>query len=65
MASLCTIDMVESGLLWVSVGPLLKRFWADADQKTPSGHNKTVADCGAYCSAKAGCQAFEVILFSS
>ena len=35
-------------------------YWGDADQKGPAGHSKSVAECGAYCAAKAGCAAFEV-----
>ena len=35
-------------------------YWANPDQKASGGHGKSVARCGAYCAAKAGCAAFEV-----
>ena len=35
-------------------------YWADPDQKTSTGHSKTIAECGAYCAESSGCRAFEV-----
>lgn len=35
-------------------------YWANADEKGPTGHSKSVAECGVYCESKTGCKAFEV-----
>jgi len=35
-------------------------YWSKPDQKGSTGHNNSVAGCGAACAAKQGCEAFEV-----
>ena len=35
-------------------------YWANADEKTPTGHSKNVSECGAFCLSKTGCAGYEV-----